>query len=149
MVRFFAAAVIVSLSAQGWACPESKVKVTLVVILATEQGNEVDKRLRDIAKEIQKENPNLKSFQLKKMMDRSLAPNEKVSFATVDDKSAQIIVKHGANKENRVSLAVTAPNQGEIVYETVCGKFLPIVTRYQTKAKQRLILAIRVQPCNE
>ena len=41
MVRFFSAALIVVVSAQGWACPESKVKVTLVIILASEHGNEV------------------------------------------------------------------------------------------------------------
>ena len=48
---------------------------------------------------------------------------------------------------HRVSLSILAPSMGEIEYQTVCGKFLPIVTRYQTKSKERLILAVRVQPC--
>lgn len=130
-------------------CPKAKVKVTFVVILASEEGDTVDKRLKDIAAEVRKLNPSLKTFRLKTMTSKSLPPEEKGKFDTIDDKTTQITVRHGADKENRVSLAVTPPDQGEIVYRTVCGKFLPIVTRYQTKSKERLILAIRVQPCNE
>ncbi|MCI0681550.1 MAG: hypothetical protein L0Y71_05565 [Gemmataceae bacterium] len=148
---FCAAAFIllVRLAAPVAACPNEKVKVTLVVILASEEGDFVDKRLKWIAKQIREKNPNFKSFKLKTMTCKSLTADEKAMFALVDDKSAQVVVKHGADKHNRVSLAVTAPDQGEIVYRTVCGKFLPIVTRYQTKAKERLILAVQVQPCND
>lgn len=135
--------------APALACPTEKVKVTVVVILASEDGDKIDPKLKQIAAEIQKENPKLKSFVLKSMTARSLTPNEKSNFELVEDKSAQIVVKHGADKSNKVSLAVKAPNQGEITYQTVCGKFLPIVTRVHTKGKERLILAIRVQPCNE
>lgn len=131
------------------ACPNEKVKVTLVVILASEHGDFVDKRLKDFAREVQEKYPTYKSFKIKKMTNKSMAPAEKALFKLVDDKSAQIIVKHGADKNNRVSLAVTAPDQGEIDYRTVCGKYLPIVTRYQTKDKERLMLAIQVQPCND
>lgn len=130
-------------------CPEDKVKVTLVVILATEQGNFVDKRLRKVAEEIQKIHPSLKSFHLKKMTDHSLTPGEKSVFPLVDAQKASIVVKHGADKSNKVCLAVTPPGQDEIVYSTVCGKFLPIVTKYETKNQERLILAVMVQPCKE
>jgi hypothetical protein len=133
----------------GHADPAEKVKVTVVVILASEGKPEVDARLDKIAQEIQKRNPNLKRFQLKSINCRSLAVDEKASFNLVDDKKAQVVVKQAADKDNRVGLAVTVPDQGEIVYRTACGKFLPIVTRYQTKMKERLILAIRVQPCND
>ena len=70
-------------------------------------------------------------------------------IGVVDEVTAQVIVKHGADKNNKVSLSVTAPEQGEIVYRTVCGKYLPIVTRYQTQADERLMLAIEVKPCKE
>src|SRR5262249_24325112 len=123
------------------------VKITVVVILATENAGPVDKRLAHIAAEIQKINPSLKSFELKTMTDKSVPPNENVTFNLADAKKALIVVKPGADDGNKVGLAVTAPDQGEIVYSTVCGKFLPIVTRYETKAGERLILAIRVQPC--
>lgn len=125
-----------------------KVKVTVVVILASESDGPVDAQLKDIAGEIRRINPNLKSFKLASMIKKSLVPEEKATFALVENKSVQVIVKHGADKDNKVSLAITPPEQGEIVYRTVCGKFLPIVTRYQTKGRERLILAVQVQPCN-
>ena len=133
----------------GLACPQAKVKVTLVVILATEKDDFVDKRLKNIAQEIQKLHPSLKSFHLKKMTDHSLLPGEKNILPLVDDQKALVVVKHGADKDNKGGLAITPPGQEQIVYSTVCGKFLPIVTRYQTKHKERLILAVRVQPCKE
>ncbi len=125
-----------------------KVKVTLVVILASEEGNKVDKNLTAIAEEIRKLNPQLTNFRLKTMISKSLAPEEKANFALVEDKVCTVIVKNGADAQNRVGVSVKAPDQEEVEYRTVCGKFLPIVTRCQTtKSGERLILAIRVQPC--
>ncbi len=133
--------------AQGPCPPAGKIKVTLVVILAGEEGNKIDPRLKAIAEEVQKLNPSLKSFQLKTMTSKSLQAGEKATFPLVGDKTAQVTVQHGADKDNKVALAIVPPDQGEIIYRTVCGKFLPIVTRCQTKAKERIILAVRVQPC--
>jgi len=129
------------------ACPDEKIKITVVVILACEDGEKIDPRLKAIAEEVQKLYPNLKSFQLKTMTCKSLQAGEKGVFPLIDDKTAQVVVKHGADKCNKICLAITPPDQGEIVYSTVCGKFLPIVTRCNTKCKNRLILAVRVQPC--
>lgn len=130
-------------------CQMKKVKVTVVVILASEEGNTIDAKLTAIAEEIRIKNPSFKSFHLKSMSTKSLAADEKTVFPLVDKKTVAITIKHEADKEKRVSLAVIAPDQGEIVYRCVCEKFLPIVTRYQTKNKERLILAIRAQPCKE
>lgn len=135
------------LLAPAHASPGGKIKVTLVVILAGEEGDAVDPRLKAIAEEVRKLNPNLTSFRLKTMTCKSLEPDAKTAFALVEGQQAHVVVKHGADANNKVGLAVTAPGQGEIVYRTVCGKFLPIVTRYHTRAKERLILAVRVQPC--
>jgi hypothetical protein len=135
------------------ACDDDKVKVTLVVILAGERDGKIDPRLKNVAAEVQRLNPSLKSFRIKTMTSKSLDPDEAASFPLPDGKAAQVVVKRAADKQNRVELAVTAPNQGEIVYRTVCGKFLPIVTRCQTQPadpkqpRERIILAIRVEPC--
>ena len=144
--------VLASLAAMAAACPcchdeKDPVKVTLIVILASEDGAVIDPRLKAIAEEVQKLNPSLKSFKLKSMQSKSMRAGEKVSLPAVDDQKVDMIIKHGADKNNRVSLAVLAPTMAEIEYQSVCGKFLPIVTRYQTKSRERLILAIRVQPC--
>lgn len=127
--------------------PSSKVTVTVVVILASEEGNAIDARLKAIAEEVQAKEPKFKSFKLKSMECRPIGKDEKADFLTVDRKIAHVVAKTCAGKNNRVCLAVTPPELGEIVYESVCGKFLPIVTPYQTESKERLILAIRVMPC--
>ena len=118
-----------------------------MVILAREDGNTVDKRLTAIAEEVQLKRPNLKNFRIKSMASHSLAADEQTIFPVVDDKTVTITIRHCADKEKRVCLAVIPPDQGEVVYRCVCGKFLPIVTRYQTDRKELLILAIRAQPC--
>jgi hypothetical protein len=125
-----------------------RVKVTVVTILATPRNNDVDPRLKGIAEEVQKMSPQLTGFRLVSMASKSLAVDEKASFPLVENQVVQVVIRHSADKYNRVSLAVTPPQQGEIVYRSACGKFLPIVTRYQTLPKERLIVAVRVQPCN-
>lgn len=159
-----------------------KVKVTVVVILGNNRSTEVDPRLKQIAAEVEK-CTGLTSYTLASMTTKSLAVNEKAVFPLNGDKtSVTVVVQQAADQSNKVCLAVTPPQQGEIVYRTVCGKFLPIVTRCQSceyilpanviramgsatapcstapilgagvafsgKTRERLILAIRVQPCN-
>jgi hypothetical protein len=176
-------AVLLAVPAGSAAAQESKkVKVTVVVILASERSDEVDPRLKCIAEEVRKYDPSLRGFTLASMACKSLPVDEKGTFLLLEDRKAQVVVHHCPDKHNRVCLGLTAPLQGEIVYRIVCGKFLPIVTRYQTRpripprvvaqalgalqaprclgpvvaaslladgrTRERLILAVRVQPCN-
>jgi hypothetical protein len=138
----------------GAACPlqaqDSKVKVCLVTILASQHDEKVDEKLKSIAKEVQKTYRKLKGFHLANMTCSSLAKEEKWVVDLVDGQKAEITIQQCADKEKCVILKVRAPRQGEIVYRTVCGKFLPIVTRYHTKDKKdRLILAVMVKPCQK
>lgn len=89
-----------------------KIKVTVVVVLAAEDGSEIDPRLKQIADEVRKQSPQLKSFKLKSMTNRSLAEAEKSSFACPDGQKIDITVTHGADMDNRVGLAVVAPCAG-------------------------------------
>ncbi len=141
--------VLLACLAQACDCHDEKdpVKVTLVVILASEEGTTIDPKLTAIAAEVQKKEPQLKNFTLKSMESRSYKPGEKFSMPLVEDKKVEMLIKHGADKDNRITLCLFPPNMGEIEYKTVCGKFLPIVTSCKTKNKERIILAIRVQPC--
>ncbi|HZZ82497.1 MAG TPA: hypothetical protein VFE62_28620 [Gemmataceae bacterium] len=123
------------------------VKVTLVVILASEEGNHVDKRLKAVATEIQKLHPHLKSFSIKSQEQRSLKPNEKVSLMCAEKRKVDMVINHGADKDNRVSLKIKPPQMSELEYQSVCGKFLPIVTPCKTAKGETIILAIRVEPC--
>lgn len=123
------------------------VKVTVVVILASEKGDKIHPKLKGLATEVQKLHPSLKSFAIKSEESKSLKPNEKASIVCVDEQSVQIVIKHGADKDNRVSLEIKPPQMNTVEYQSVCGKFLPIVTPYKTKNGECLILAIRVEPC--
>jgi hypothetical protein len=148
------AAVVVSTDQAAAACKcplveDEKIKVTLVVVLASEKPGPTDKCLLELADLVRKKNPKLKSFQVQSMSSESVAINQKTEFKLVDDKKAFIIIKHGANNQNMVKLSVHSPDLvGEVVYRSVCGKFLPIITSYWTPQEQLVIIAIRVQPCN-
>ena len=147
MIRAIVPAMILVLSAVAASrATEPTVSVTLVVILAGEEGTTIDPQLAPIADEIRKQNPQLKSFRLKSMTKRSLTENEKSEFDLVEGKKAEVVFKQPLDADNRVGVSVSPPDQGEIEYRTVPGKFLPIVTRYQTKDHQRLIFALRVDP---
>jgi hypothetical protein len=144
------AAVLCALASPPALKAGERVKVTIVTILATTREGPVDKRLKCIANEVCKKEKGLKGFKLVNMKCQSLATGQKWTFKLLEGQEALVVVHHGADKENRVELKVKPPLQGDIVYQTVCGKFLPIVTRYQTKGKgDRLIVAIMVRPCHK
>ena len=134
---------------QGKPLGKGEVRVSVVAILASQSCTEVDPRLACIAKEVQKVHPQLKlkGFRLAKMSCKPVPVRGSETFELVVDQTVAITVLRDADKENKVQLKVTPPTLGEITYRTTCGKFFPIVTGYQTKNGEWLILAVRVQPC--
>jgi hypothetical protein len=136
-------------TSQACACAGEKVRVTVVIILASETGNKVDPKLKCIAREVRKTYPKLSAFHLAKISCQSLPVGQKETIRLVDRQQAVVTVLQGANHENRIRLQVHPPLMGEITYDTVCGKFLPIVTPYHTKKKTRIILAICVRTCHQ
>jgi hypothetical protein len=127
---------------------ERKVRVSVVVILASETDTTIDPKLTGIAKEVRRRHPKLTGFRMAKLSCKSLAVGVADKIDLVESQSAKVTVHRAADKKNRIELKVAPPAMGEITYETPCGKFLPIVTPFRTKAKDLLIIAIRVQPCN-
>jgi len=126
-----------------------EIRVTVAVILANDRNDGVDCDLKCIAERVQKLHPHLTGFRLEQITLKSLPVGKSEKFALVDDKVATVLVRHAADNQNRIGLTVKAPLQGEIQYTTCCGKFFPIATRYLTKDKELLIIAIRVQPCKK
>lgn len=136
----------------GTVCQEpqakpAEVRVSVVAILASESGNKIDPRVACIAREVRKLHPKLTSFRLAKMTCKSVAVAATDDFALVANQHAAVTVLNAACKDHRVQLKVTPPTLGEITYTTCCGKFFPIVTRYQTRNQEWLIVAVRVQHC--
>ena len=128
--------------------PDRKVRVSVVVILASETDTTIDKQLVCIAREMTKMHPKLKGFRMGPMANESLKIGDAKVFNLPEGKTTTITIQQAADKMDRIQLKVGPPKMGEITYSTPCGKFLPILTPYCTKANEKLIIAIRVQPCN-
>jgi len=128
--------------------PKPNVKVSVLVIIASEVKDEVDPKLKCIADEVRAADPRLKGFRVEKMICKSLPPRGRETFAVLDDQKATIQVEGPADANNKVTLHFTPPQLGEITYATCCGKFLPVITRYRPTPDERLILAVRAQPCS-
>lgn len=150
-----AAALALIVTAAAWACdpkgkptPPRNVRISVVVILASEKDTVVDKKLTAIAQEVRKTYPELKGFRLAKMACKSLEVGKKDTFELIEGQETNITIQKAADKMDRVRLKVGPPAMGEVTYSTPCGKFLPILTPFQTKKGEQLLLAIRVQPCS-
>jgi hypothetical protein len=135
------------LSGTATAVAEEKVRVCVIAILATERDDKVERKLECIAREVRKMNPKLTGFRLENMSCQSLPVGALENFKLVEDQVAGVLIQQAADKDNRIQLKVTPPQMGEITYNTVCGKFLPILTRFRTKKDEVLIIGVRVQPC--
>ena len=128
-----------------------QVTVSVIAILARKGDTKVEERLKCIAEEIQKAVPPLRDcgFQLGRMTKKSVAVGASEKFDLVDDEKVDVAVVATANRDNLLQIRVKPPQMNEVTYETSCGRFLPIVTKYRTKKDEVLILAVRVQPCKK
>jgi hypothetical protein len=126
-------------------------QLTVVAILGNDRDDKVDPKLKCIAEEVKKNRPNLNltGFRIHSTAKRALGVGSTFTFPLVDDEKAPITIDHGLDDQAMVGLKVKAPGGREIDYSTVCGKFFPIVTCYETKDRERLILAIMVEPCKK
>ena len=135
--------------ALAWdAPPEKKVRVSVVVILASETDTTVCKKLECIAREVTKMHPKLKGFRMGHMACESLKVGVPHVFDLPEGKTTTITIQRAADETGRVRLEVGPPKMGKITYSTPCGMFLPILTTHRTKAGETVLIAIRVQPCN-
>ena len=128
---------------------EPKVQVTVLAILATDKDKKVDLQLKCVADKVQKIEPGLTGFRIACTSTSAVEISKASKFMLVEGVPVTVTVEQGPDKDNRVGLTVKPPQLGEICYLSCCGKFFPIVTRYQTKDKERLIIAIMVEPCNK
>jgi hypothetical protein len=145
LCSFFATTILIVLLPACRAGDE--IKVTVVAVLATSQNKDVDSKLECLAKEVQKKEPNLTGFKIHRCSCKELSVDQKFEFPLVGKEVAEVSIQKGPGKDDRVRLTIKPPLAGEIIYTSCCGKFFPIITGYQTKDKERLIIAVRVQCC--
>jgi hypothetical protein len=134
------------------ACPAraEEVKVTVLAIFATDKNSSIDAELKEIAERVQKQEPKLTGFRQGRQSSKSLVVGDgsKEAFTLIEDQVVTVAVE-AVMKKDRIRMTIKPPTLGEITYSTSCEKFFPIVTRYVTKDKERLIIAIMVEQCKK
>jgi hypothetical protein len=123
--------------------------VTVVAILASDKKPDIDPKVKCIASEVQKLEPSLTGFRLVRTTCKTVALGKRDQFPLVDDETVSIQLQEAPGGMNRIRVTAKAPKQGEITYDSCCSKFFPIMTRYQTKDGERLIIAIMVKTENK
>lgn len=122
---------------------DDAVRVTVMAILATDRNKEVDEDLTDIADRVQKAEPKLTGFRKGRTTALPVGVGGKGTFSLVEEESATVMVD--AILKEKAKMTVKPPTLGAVTYTTAYDKFFPIVTRYETKNKDRLIVAIMVE----
>ncbi|MCU0703480.1 MAG: hypothetical protein MUF18_05830 [Fimbriiglobus sp.] len=126
---------------------DAPVRVTVVVVLATTENNVVDKKLTDLATEVQKRYPELVGFKFGDTVQKSIAVGGSHTFSLLEEQSLKVTIDAAKDKNGRVGLTVVPPGGNEVSYTCVCDKFFPLMTAYKTKDGRKLILAIGAKPC--
>jgi hypothetical protein len=135
---------------------DNKVDIRVVAIVAHNRKPEkIDAKLVKIAEELRKAVPQLTNFEMAKQSCKPVALGTSENFELVDGQVTTVTLLKVPDKEsNLMRLKITTPQAdgepSEVVYETSCAHFLPIITKYRTqKHHDVLIVAICVRPCGK
>jgi hypothetical protein len=140
---------VVQISAEPPTVPAPEdVKVSVVAILAHNRDKTIDPRLKCIAEEVSKGAP-FTGFQMGKMTCMDVRVGVREKFELVDDEVAFLTVDRASKKDKLIQIKLTPPRMGDVTYETTCGGFFMIITKYRTKKDETLIVAVRVRPCQK
>jgi hypothetical protein len=126
---------------------DDPVKVTVVVVLATDGNADVDPKLTELAKEVQKRDPKLTGFKLAATEGKSIVVGESYTFELVDKQELKVKVEKPKDSNGRISLTIKPPGMENITYGCTCDKFFPVATPYRTKTGEVLIIALSAKPC--
>lgn len=141
-------AVLVLLNARRDGCDDpGPVRVTVVVVLATTADTGVDPKLVELAKEVQKRDPTLLGFRLGSNEAKSIKVGDSATFVLVEKQELQVKVERKKDENGRICLTIKPPELGEVKYACACDKFFPVVTPYQTKKGETLIVVVMAKPC--
>ena len=128
--------------------PDNKpVNVTVVIVLASEKHTNVDPKLKELAKEVQKHDPKLTGFKLVATECKSIPVGDSTTVNLTDKQVLKVTVDKARDKEGRISLTLDPPRMDSVVYACACDKFFPIVTPHRTKSGEQLIIAVMAKPC--
>lgn len=129
-------------------CPtEDPVRVTVVVVLATDANAKVDPKLAALAKEVQKRDKALTGLRLVATEAKSIPVGGSHTFELADKQKLKVTVSRGKDADGRISLTMKAPGVDNLVYGCACDRFFPVVTPHRTATGEVLIVAVMAKPC--
>ena len=149
MTRITIAFVTLLLAGGLSAARAEDITVSILVVLASEDHKTVDDKIKAIAEEIQKKNPKLTGFRLHRTINQSLEPGKTHKMILIDKAELEIVADKRKEGENKITLTVTPPTLGRIVYSCACGKYMPMLTEYTTDKKERLVIVVMAKPCTK
>ena len=127
--------------------PEEPVKVTVVVILATEANADVDPKLAALAAQVQKRDKALTGFRIAATEAKSIPVGDSHTFELVEKEQLKVTVTRPKDANGRICLTIRPPGVDNVTYGCACDKFFPVVTPHRTRAGEVLIVAVMAKPC--
>ena|SRR5262245_38776919 len=129
-------------------CPtDDPVRVTVVIVLATTENKNVDPKLAELAKEVQKRDPKLTGFRIVATECKSINVGDSTTITLVEKKELKVKVEKQKDDQGRISLTLSPPDMDPVTYACTCDKFFPVVTPHRTKSGEQLIIAVMAKPC--
>jgi len=130
------------------ACPtDDPVRVTVVIVLASETDKKVDRALVNLAKAVQNRDPKLVGFRVHATAEKSIAVGASATIALVEKQELKVTVTRPKGEDGRIALTLSAPGVDFVTYGCACDKFFPIATDYRTKKGELVVVAIMAKPC--
>jgi len=123
------------------------INVSILVVLASEEHKNIDDKIKAVAEEIQKKNPKLTGFRLDRTINQTLEPGKTHKMILIDKAELEIVADKRREGEDKITLTVTPPTLGRIVYTCACGKYMPMLTQYTNDRKERLVIVVMAKPC--
>lgn len=141
------ALVLLLLTGRDCDCSDAPVRVTVVVVLASTDKTDIDPKLAELAKEVQKRDPKFIGFKLASSEWKSIPVGESVTFPLLEKQELKVKVEKPKDEHGRICLTIRPPELGEVKYACTCDKFFPVVTPYKTMQGETLIIAVMAKPC--
>ena len=126
---------------------KGSIRVVVVVILATKDNNVVDKKLADLAKEMEKRGSDFTGFKIHSVLTESIPVGKSNTFDLLEEQTLKVAIDKPKDADGRVGLTITPKDGSEVSYTCACDRFLPLLTGYKTKDGPSVIVAVSAKPC--
>jgi hypothetical protein len=133
------------------ACPkDDEIEVKVLAILASENHTEVNKRLTEFAKQVQKKEPKLTGFRLDRSTSEPFKLGETRKFEMPGGDVVEVTVNKERDEKGRITLTIKPPKLEPIKYECACDKYFSVATQQfvgEGRGREQLFVAVMAKPC--